>query len=382
MSRSLSSSLLLAVIALVGVGLVQVYSSSYIFAIEAYGDGLYFFRRQLLFAFAAFFVLVLTAQMPFRWIERWGWTLWVASTILIACTFLPGLGVRVGGALRWIQLPLGFRFEPGELLKISFPLLFASLLRREDSFLSRVPWPWIAMVLVAPFVLLLKQPDFGTFAILLMVGMGLLFCFGLRWRYILGAVLALIPAFYILVMMVPYRRARVMAFLDPWSDPEQKGFQVIQSMLSFSSGGLTGSGLGQGQGKLFFLPEAHTDFTLAVLGEELGFIGFILLLALYGFVVFRAVQIAIRSEEPFARATAMGLGLVFGLSVFINSGVVMGLLPTKGLTLPFLSYGGSSLMTFALLFGILLSIESSLESGAFASRFSRLKKDRRRGGFE
>lgn len=379
MSRSLSSSLLLAVMTLIGIGLVQVYSSSYIFAIESYGDGLYFFKRQLIFAAGALVVLLATAQIPVRMIQRYGWTLWVAATALIAVTFVPGIGVRVGGALRWIQLPLGLRFEPGELLKIAFPLLFASLLRRDDNFLGKVKWPWLVIMLCAPFVLLLKQPDFGTFAILTMVGFGLLFAFGLRWKYIVGALTVIIPAFYVLVMLVPYRRARVLAFLDPWADPEQKGFQVIQSMLSFSSGGLTGAGMGQGQGKLFFLPEAHTDFTLAVFGEEMGFVGFTLLLALYGFVVFRAVQIAMKSEDPFSRAASLGLGLTFGLGVFINSGVVMGLLPTKGLTLPFLSYGGSSLLTFSFLFGLLLALEGSLEDDAFASRFSRLKKSRRNG---
>jgi cell division protein FtsW len=170
----------------------------------------------------------------------------------------------------------------------------------------------------------------------------------------------MVPAFYLLVMRVPYRRARVLAFMDPWADPEQKGFQVIQSMLSFHSGGVTGAGLGQGQGKLFFLPEAHTDFTLAVMGEEIGFIGVVLVLALYGYVVMRGFQIAIRCENPFRKALALGISMTFALSIFINCGVVMGLLPTKGLTLPFLSYGGSSLMTLCLMFGLLLNIEKNL----------------------
>ncbi|MGE3757541.1 MAG: FtsW/RodA/SpoVE family cell cycle protein, partial [Pseudobdellovibrionaceae bacterium] len=174
---------------------------------------------------------------------------------------------------------------------------------------------------------------------------------------IIAALAIAIPAFYILVMSVPYRRARVLGFLDPWSDPESKGFQVIQSMLSFHSGGLTGVGLGQGQGKLFFLPEAHTDFTLAVLGEEMGFVGFILLMFLYGFIVFKGFQIAIRTGSPFRKAVALGLTMTFALTVFINVGVVLGILPTKGLTLPFLSYGGSSLLTKSLMFGFLLAIE-------------------------
>ncbi|ASD62674.1 putative lipid II flippase FtsW [Bdellovibrio bacteriovorus] len=369
MLRYLSSSLFLAIITLLGIGLVQVYSSSFIFAIESYGDGLFFFKRQLIFTILAMGVLVTTIHIPFRYIEKYGWALWLVATLGVLATFVPGLGVRVGGAIRWIQLPFGVRFEPGELLKIAFSVWFASLLCRQENFLGRVKWHWIFVALVAPMALLLKQPDFGTFAIIVMVAVTLLFAFGLQWKYIIGAVAVMIPAFYFLVMSVPYRRARVLAFLDPWADPAQKGFQVIQSMLSFHSGGLTGAGLGQGQGKLFFLPEAHTDFTLAVLGEEMGFVGFVLILALYGFVVFRGMQIAVKAEEPFKRALALGLSVTFGLSVFINAGVVMGLLPTKGLTLPFLSYGGSSLVSLCFMFGLILNIENSFEEDKFSRRF-------------
>lgn len=369
MLRYLSSSLFLAIITLLGIGLVQVYSSSFIFAIESYGDGLFFFKRQLIFALIAFAVLIGTIHIPFRYIEKFGWAIWLFATLGVMATYVPGLGVRVGGAMRWIQLPLGIRFEPGELLKIAFSVWFASLLVRNENALGRVKWYWLLLAMVLPLGLLLKQPDFGTFAIILMVGVTLLFAFGLQWKYIFAAMAVLLPAFYFLVMSVPYRRARVLAFLDPWSDPEQKGFQVIQSMLSFHSGGLTGVGLGQGQGKLFFLPEAHTDFTLAVFGEEMGFIGFLMILALYGFVVFRGIQIAVKAEETFKKAMALGLSVTFGLSVFINAGVVMGLLPTKGLTLPFLSYGGSSLVSLCFMFGLILNIENSFEEDKFSRRF-------------
>lgn len=369
MFRYLSSSLFLSIIALLGIGLVQVYSSSFIFAIESYGDGLFFFKRQLLFVVLAAAVMIGTIHIPFRYIERYGWTLWLLATVALIGTFVPNLGVRVGGALRWIQLPFGFRIEPAEFLKIAFSVWFASLLCRRENSLSHIRWYWILVLMFAPLALLLKQPDFGSFAIILLVGVILLFAFGLQWKYILAAIAVLVPAFYFLVMSVPYRRARVLAFLDPWSDPAAKGFQVIQSMLSFHSGGLTGVGLGQGQGKLFFLPEAHTDFTLAVLGEEMGFAGFLVILALYGFVVFRGIQIAVKTEDVFKRSLALGLSLTFALSVFINAGVVMGLLPTKGLTLPFLSYGGSSLVALCFMFGLILNIENSFEENPFARRF-------------
>jgi cell division protein FtsW len=376
MLRYLSSSLFLSIIALIGIGLVQVYSSSFIFAIESYGDGLFFFKKQLLFALLAFAILIGTIHLPFKYIEKFGWLFWLGSAALVLATFIPGVGVRVGGAIRWIQLPFGLRFEPGEMLKVSFSLLFASLLCRQENFLAKLKWPMLAILVVGPLVILLKQPDFGSFAIILMVGVGLLFAFGLRWRYITAAFVVLLPAVYFLVMAVPYRRARVLAFLDPWSDPASKGFQVIQSMLSFHSGGLTGAGIGQGQGKLFFLPEAHTDFTLAVFGEEMGFIGFLVILVLYGFVVLRGIQIAVKVEEPFKKSLVLGLTLSFALSVFINAGVVMGLLPTKGLTLPFLSYGGSSLLVLCFTFGLILNIENSLESGDFTKRFGIARWDK------
>lgn len=361
MLRHLSSTLLLAIITLMGVGLVQVYSSSFVFATESYGDGLFFFKRQLVSVFIAFIVLLFSAHIPMRFIEKWGWALWLVSSVGVLATFIPGIGVRVGGAIRWIQLPLGLRFEPSEMLKLSFSLFFAALMVRNENILSKFKWYVLVVMMIAPLLLLLKQPDFGSFAIIVVVGVTLLFAFGLKWRYILASVAVVLPAFYFLVMSIPYRRARVLAFLDPWSDPEQKGFQVIQSMLSFSSGGVMGAGLGQGQGKLFFLPEAHTDFTMAVMGEEIGFVGFIIVLVLYGFIVLRGFQIAVKTEVLFRRALALGISITFALSIFINIGVVLGLLPTKGLTLPFLSYGGSSLVACCFMFGILLNIEKSLQ---------------------
>lgn len=360
--RSLSSSLLLAIIALLGIGVVQVYSSSYVLATENYGDGLFFFKRQLIFAFIGFSILMLSIHIPWQWVEKYSWSLWFFATVAIALTFVPGLGVKVGGAHRWLHIPGGYRFEPAEILKVSFVLFVASLFCRQENFLSRIPKTILFLALLIPLFLLLKQPDFGTFSLVIAVGLSLLFAFGLPWKYIIASVAIVVPSFYFLVMTVPYRRARVMTFLDPWSDPENKGFQVIQSLLSFHSGGVTGVGLGQGQGKLFFLPEAHTDFTMAVLGEELGFIGFCLLLVLYGFVVFKAFQISFKAKDTFRKSLSLGFALIFAFSVFINMGVALGLLPTKGLTLPFLSYGGSSMLCLCFLFGLLINIENSLES--------------------
>ncbi|OFZ31534.1 MAG: cell division protein FtsW [Bdellovibrionales bacterium RIFCSPHIGHO2_01_FULL_40_29] len=356
-TKFLSSSLFLSIVALFGIGLVQVYSSSYIFATESYGDGLYFFKRQLVFTILAGFVLFSAVQIPPELIRKWGWVIWPVSFVLLVATFIPGLGVRVGGALRWIQLPFGIRFEPSELLKIAFSFLFASLVCRHQNHLKKVKWGWIFLIITLPMALLLKQPDFGSFMIIGLVATALLFTFGMNLKWLVLTGLAALPALYFIIWHSPYRRARVQAFLDPWSDPAQKGFQVIQSMLSVHSGGLSGQGLGQGQGKLFFLPEAHTDFTIAVFSEEMGFLGLMALLGLYIFVIFRGFQIAIKTADQFRKTLVLGLVLTFAISVFINCGVVMGLLPTKGLTMPFLSYGGSSLIILSFLFGIILNVE-------------------------
>lgn len=371
----LDRGLLLAVFALLGIGLVQVYSSSFIFAIESRGDGLFFFKRQLAFMVVAVGVLLAVAHIPFRWIEKYGWVAWLLAAGGVAATMVPGFGIRAGGAARWLSLPGGLVFEPSELLKISLSLLLATYFSRDTELLGRYQLPVRAALLTGPLLLVLRQPDFGAFVICCGVFAAILFAFGLKWRYIIAAVVVAVPSFYILVMNVPYRRARITAFLDPWADPEETGFQVIQSMMSFQSGGLFGVGLGQGQGKLFFLPEAHTDFTLAVLGEEMGFIGFVIVLALYGYLVLRGLQLATRAQELFPKVLALGLSLTFAMSVFINVGVVIGLLPTKGLTLPFLSYGGSSLVMTCLLFGLLLNVDrqdrKAIPLGRRAERLAR-----------
>lgn len=356
-TKFLSSSLFLSIVALFGIGLVQVYSSSYIFATESYGDGLYFFKRQMLFTVLAGIALVVATQIPFEIYRKFSWTLWPIASVLVAATFILGLGVRVGGAIRWLQLPLGLRFEPSELLKIAFSFVFASLVCRHQNYLHKIKWGWIFLMLTLPVGLLLKQPDFGSFVIIALVAVALLFTIGLNLKWLVASAVAAIPLLYFVVWHSPYRRARVQAFLDPWSDPAQKGFQVIQSMLSVHSGGLTGQGLGQSQGKLFFLPEAHTDFTMAIFSEEMGFLGLMAILGLYIFVIFRGFQIALKTADQFKKILVLGLVLTFAISVFINVGVVMGLLPTKGLTMPFLSYGGSSLLILSFLFGTILNIE-------------------------
>ncbi len=358
-SREFDRSLFLAVLFLLGLGLVQVYSSSFIFAIESFNDGLFFVKKQALFAVMTLVVLLVTAHLPWAWASRIATFLWGAAVIGVALTLVPGLGVKVGGAVRWLNIGGGWRFEPSELLKYTYPIVLAHIFSRSSEFRHHFDWRCGALWVLAllPLALLLKQPDFGSVAIISIMIFAMLFARGLKWRYVAALAGLIAVTFYFLVMREEYRRARIAAFLDPWSDPAQKGFQVIQSMLGFFSGGLTGVGLGQGQGKLFFLPEAHTDFTLSVLGEELGFVGIFITLTVFGFVMLRGFQISARSRDPFEQVLSLGLTLIFAFTSLLNAGVALGLLPTKGLGMPFLSYGGSALVATGFALGLLLNMD-------------------------
>jgi cell division protein FtsW len=217
------------------------------------------------------------------------------------------------------------------------------------------------VVLAVMIGLLMIQPDMGSSMTLAAVAIVMLFAAGTRLSYIFSMFLMALPILYFLVMNVEYRRRRIMSFLDPWQDPMSSGFQIIQSWLAFGKGGLVGQGLGEGQQKLFYLPEAHTDFILSVVGEELGFAGVLVISAMFFLLVLRSIRVALYAEDNFGRYLAFGIAILLGLEAFINMGVVTGLLPTKGLALPFISYGGSSLIISLLSVGILLSVSSRMK---------------------
>ena len=226
-TKFLTSSLFLSITALFGIGLMQVYSSSYIFATESYGDGLYFLKRQFVFTILAAITLFATTQIPLKLIREWSWAMWPAATLLLFATFIPGLGVRVGGALRWIQLPGGIRFEPSELLKVAACFFFASFVCRKENYLRNIKNGWLFLAFTVPLAVLNLQHDFGSLVIIVLVATALLFVFGMNLKWFLAAGVAAVPAFYLVIWNYPYRRARIEAFLDPWSDPAKKGFQVI-----------------------------------------------------------------------------------------------------------------------------------------------------------
>jgi cell division protein FtsW len=345
----------LSAVALIGLGLVQVYSSSYVFALERFENAHYFFLRQLFFAFIALVSMLFVSSMSPRWFDRMATGLFYLSVFFLVLTLLPGVGIQVGGAKRWLPGPLGFRIEPSEFLKISYPIYLAKVfsgIKDEIHFPHWTEW----VLLAAPLGLLLLQPDFGSFVVLTVVGISFLFIRGIKKRSLVTLAALALPILVFLVVKSDYRMARVLGFLDPWADPERKGFQLIQSMLSVSSGGWFGAGLGEGQGKLFFLPEAHTDFTLAVFAEENGFLGMLFLFGFFTYLLTQIFSSAIHHDMGAKKQLqVVGLGVVLSLGILINMGVVLGMLPTKGITLPFLSYGGSSLVAHAILIGMILN---------------------------
>lgn len=354
-------SLALTALFLMGLGLVQVYSSSFIFATENFGDGYYFIRRQFIFSILGVVTLFSIALMPWKHVRLLGITAWAACLIGVVLTLVPSMSIQAGGATRWLRLPFDMRFEPSEGLKICYPFIVAFFMFWKTKLKLQYKKMLTYAVLALPFYFLMKQPDFGSLVICISVMILIYFAFGLSYKKLfLGAGLSF-GAFAALIMSSSYRMSRLEAFLNPWSDPSDKGFQVIQSMLSVQAGGLVGRGLGQSQAKLFFLPEAHTDFTFAIFAEEWGFLGVAVVLLLYGFLLFKGLKISAQCKDPTGRAVAIGTTSVLALNIFINLGVVFGLLPPKGLTLPFMSYGGSSLLMVSFAIGVLLCISRQVK---------------------
>lgn len=341
---------------LLGFGLIQVYSSSYILGTDLKSDGLFFAKKQFVFTVVGLGILTALVLLKTEILVRACYYLYFVFLVALLMTLIPGVGVRAGGASRWLSLPMGFRIEPSEFIKILilFPFSYWLISVKETRFASEENLTKLTFLLL-PFGLFLLQPDFGSFVLLSWVILVLLFTFFRPLWPVLAASLSFVGIATILLYAEPYRLKRLQAFLDPWADPKGSGFQVIQSLLSFRSGGLFGRGIGEGQGKLYFLPEAHTDFTMAVLGEEWGFLGFAIFMILIGTLIVRGLQNTLAQQDEKRQIIAFGLVTLFSYSVFLNVCVVLGLLPTKGLSLPFMSYGGSSLLATCFLFGILLN---------------------------
>ena len=361
--RDVDTTLLLLTVSLTCIGVVMVYSSSAIMAADRFHDGFYFLKRQLLYTLLGFVLMAFMTYFNYNNWRKLAVISLLGSIVLLALLFVPGLGVRVGGAVRWLRLP-GLIVQPAELVKLTLVLYLAHSLTRKKENVRLLLKGYLPYMIVLGLLLgmLLKQPDLGSAIIIAGVALGMLIVAGVRWYYILPTILMALPFVYFLIMQVDYRRRRIMAFLDPWDDPFDTGFQIIQSLVAFGKGGILGQGLGIGEQKLFYLPEAHTDFIFSVIGEELGLIGVLVVAALFLMLVLCGIRIALQCQEPFGRNLAFGLSFLIGLEAFVNLAVCMGLLPTKGLALPFVSYGGTSLVVSLIAVGILLNISNSLGS--------------------
>ena len=354
-------SILLLAVCLTCLGVVMVFSSSSIMAVRDYGDSLHFLKHQSVYALVGFAVMALLMRVDLDILRKAAWPVLGLCVLLLLAVLVPGVGKKVGGAARWIKLA-GFTFQPAEFAKLGLVLFMAhSLARKKDKVKSfRGGFLSYMLILAVLIGLLLAQPDLGSALTLSLVAVAMLMVAGSRLRYLGSAGLIALPFLYFMVMNVDYRRRRIMAFLNPWEDPSNTGFQIIQSWIAFGSGGAVGKGLGESKQKLFYLPEAHTDFIFSVIGEELGFIGVIVIASMFMLLVLRGLRTALNAPNEFSCYLAFGLTFLIGMQAFANMAVVLGMVPTKGLALPFLSYGGTSLVTTLAAIGLLLNVSRHL----------------------
>ena len=356
--------ILIAVLLLIGIGLIAVFSASSILAEERYGDHYYYLKRQTVFCLFGLFLMILVKNINYLFYKRLVYFFLGLSLILLILLLVPGLGVKVSGAQRWFRFGL-ISMQPSEAAKLSLAFFLAySMSKNVENMGSLFHGLLPHLLVVAIFmILILLQPDLGTAVIIGMWMLILLFIGGVNLGQLLVLLGLLTPIGFYLVSHTAYRLHRWWAFLNPWQDPQGFGFQIIHSFLAFGSGGLSGVGLGNSKQKLFYLPEPHTDFILSIIAEEIGFIGVSVLLVLFAFVIIRGIRIALNAPELFGTYLALGISCMLAVQVIVNMGVVMALLPTKGLTLPFISYGGSSLVVNLIGMGILMNISKRTLDG-------------------
>ena len=356
---------------LLALGVVMVYSASIAMAEANAHTGYrpwYFLVRHAIFVGVGLVAASVAFQIPVKVWQRLAPLLFVIGFALLIAVLVPGIGKSVNGARRWISL-LVVNIQPSEFVKLAAVLYAASYAVRKAAFLHaeqplkqtllRGFAPLFA-VMVATGWLLVQEPDFGALVVIVAIAFGILFLGGLDWRLFMGLAMLLPVALTAVMIAAPYRLQRLSGFMDPWSDPLNKGYQLSHSLIAFGRGEWVGVGLGSSVEKLLYLPEAHTDFLLAVIAEELGFLGVTLVLALFVWLLYRTYAIgrqAERLERPFAALCAWGIGVWIGVQTFINVGVNMGVLPTKGLTLPFLSFGGSGIVANCVALAILLRLD-------------------------
>jgi cell division protein FtsW len=361
---SLDPALIWSAVLLASIGLVMVYSASIAMAeaerFTGFRPGYFLTRHSIYMAIGLAFAAALFRVPVWLWQRAAPW-LFVLGTAMLVAVLIPGLGREVNGARRWIPLGLA-TFQPSEVMKLLVVLYAADYTVRKAAFMDDFRKGFLPMFAVMTLIaaLLLREPDFGALVVVTSIAMAVLFLGGLNWRLFAGLAALLAVAFGVLIVSSPYRLQRILGFMDPWSDAYGKGYQLSHSLIAFGRGEWTGVGLGASVEKLFYLPEAHTDFLLAVIAEELGFAGVAVVIALFLFLVHRAFAVgrqAASLERYYGALVAQGIGVWLAVQAFINMGVNMGLLPTKGLTLPLLSFGGTGIVVTCMALGILMRID-------------------------
>ncbi len=349
---------------LLSLGLVMVYSASIAIAEGSRMTGnnaMYYLTRHAVFVLISLVAATMVFQVPLRVWQQLAPFLFLGGLGLLALVLIPGIGREVNGSRRWLSLYV-INLQPSELVKVAVVLYAADYTVRKAAFMHSLRKGFLPMfgVMLLAGGLLLMEPDFGAFAVITVIAMGILFLGGMNWRLFAGLIVMLVIGFLLLIWTSPYRMQRVIGFMDPWADPYGKGYQLSHALIAFGRGEWFGVGLGASVEKLFYLPEAHTDFLLAVIAEELGFAGVLLIIVLFTLLVWRAFAIGRRAfelERPYAALVAQGVGLWIGVQAIINMGVNMGVLPTKGLTLPLLSFGGSAILATCCAIAILLRVD-------------------------
>lgn len=362
MKRRYDLPLLFLTLTLVAFGLAMVYSASAYVATELYKNPLHHVTRQGVAAVVGFAAMALLARLPYRRLRAWAPTLYVLTTLSLVLVWVPGVGHAANGSARWFGVG-GIHFQPAEVLKVVLLICLATLLhkRRADIHAPQVLINAVAM-LAPPLVLVALQPDFGSTAIITVLAASMFFFAGLRWAWIVGLGGVVAAGLAVLMVAEPYRIKRLMSFLDPFKDCSGDGYQVCQSLLAMHHGGLLGQGPGESSAKLLYLPEPYNDFIAAVLGEELGLWGIVILLALYGGVAMRGFSIARRAADPFGALLASTFTVMIVAQACLNLGVVTSIVPPKGLVLPFISYGASAMMVNLAAIGVLLSISAEAKA--------------------
>ena len=360
--------LTIAVLVLLGLGLVMVASASISIATREIGEPLYYFWRQSVYVAIGLALMLIGTRIPLELWHRSSPVLLGIGAILLMLVFVPGVGKEVNGSMRWVSLgPLNL--QPSEPMKLAMVLFLAGYLVRRGELVRNTMGGFVRpmSMLAVIGVLLLLEPDYGATVVLFTTALGMLFLGGVPFWSFVGWAAFIVVSMGAVVMAAPYRVERMLTFLNPWADPFGSGFQLTQALIAIGSGEWLGVGLGSSVQKLFYLPEAHTDFLFAVLAEELGMAGVIIVIGLFAFIVWRAIAIGGRAERAghrYGAHLAYGIGLLIGVQAFINIGVNMGLLPTKGLTLPFMSYGGSSLVVNCLALGLVMRVDHEIRRRA------------------